>query len=70
MKATDDLGYADPLALLLAVAAEREDAERDLCLVGLVATLDPPRPEVPAGIARGIGMGPTGCAWSTAPRST
>jgi hypothetical protein len=70
MNATDDLGYADPLALLLAVAAEREDAECDLCLVGLVAMLDPPRPEVPAWIAHGIGMGPTGCAWSTAPRLT
>jgi calcium-translocating P-type ATPase len=30
----------------------REDAERDLCLTGLVALLDPPRAEVPAAIER------------------
>ncbi len=30
--------------------AVREDAERDLCLVGLVAMMDPPRPEVAAAI--------------------
>ncbi len=30
----------------------REDAERELCLIGLVAMLDPPRPEVPAAIER------------------
>jgi len=32
--------------------AEREDAERDLCLAGLAAMLDPPRAEVPAAIER------------------
>jgi calcium-translocating P-type ATPase len=35
-----------------AVPGRREDAERDLCLAGLVAMFDPPRPEVPAAIAR------------------
>ena len=35
-----------------AVPARREDAEQDLCLTGLVAMLDPPRPQVPAAIAR------------------
>jgi calcium-translocating P-type ATPase len=35
-----------------AIPAAREQAERDLCLVGLVAMQDPPRPEVPEAIAR------------------
>ena len=35
-----------------AVPTRREDAECELCLAGLVAMLDPPRPEVPAAIER------------------
>jgi magnesium-transporting ATPase (P-type) len=35
-----------------AAPARRQDAERDLCLAGLAAMLDPPRPEVPAAIER------------------
>ena len=35
-----------------AVPGRREDAERDLCLTGLAAMLDPARPEVPAAIER------------------
>ena len=31
--------------------ARREDAERELCLLGLVALFDPPRPEVAAAVA-------------------
>jgi calcium-translocating P-type ATPase len=34
------------------VPERREDAERDLCLLGLVAIFDPPRAEVPAAVAR------------------
>jgi magnesium-transporting ATPase (P-type) len=35
-----------------AVPRRREDAEGDLCLTGLAALLDPPRPEVPPAIER------------------
>jgi len=35
-----------------AVPADRSDAERDLCLYGLAAMFDPPRPEVTAAIGR------------------
>ncbi|MGZ8716562.1 MAG: cation-translocating P-type ATPase [Gaiellaceae bacterium] len=35
----------------LGVPTRREDAERDLCLLGLVALFDPPRPEVAAAVA-------------------
>jgi calcium-translocating P-type ATPase len=35
-----------------AIPAAREEAERDLCLAGLVAMQDPPRREVPEAIAR------------------
>jgi calcium-translocating P-type ATPase len=55
-------GYAEQGLRVLAVAhrplrgapvpASREDAERDLCLLGLVAMFDPPRPEVAAAIER------------------
>jgi calcium-translocating P-type ATPase len=52
--------YADSGLRVLAVArrsvgdvpADRGAAERDLCLLGLVALVDPPRPEVPAAIAQ------------------
>ena len=32
--------------------ARREDAERELCLLGLVALFDPPRPEVAEAVAQ------------------
>ena len=35
-----------------AAPADRADAEQQLCLAGLVAMLDPPRPEVPAAIGQ------------------
>jgi calcium-translocating P-type ATPase len=35
----------------------REDAERDLCLLGLVALFDPPRPEVAVAIAQAHAAG-------------
>ena len=40
-----------------AIPRSREDAERDLCMLGLVAMQDPPRPEVPAAITRVHGAG-------------
>jgi calcium-translocating P-type ATPase len=36
----------------LAAPDRREDAERELCLLGLVALFDPPRPEVAEAVAR------------------
>ncbi|MEV8099027.1 cation-transporting P-type ATPase [Kitasatospora sp. NPDC085879] len=41
-----------PLDHGLPPPGRREDAERDLCLLGLVAMADPPRPEVADAIAR------------------
>jgi magnesium-transporting ATPase (P-type) len=35
-----------------AVPAQRQDAEQDMCLTGMVAMLDPLRPQVPDAIAR------------------
>jgi len=40
------------LAAGSAVPGQRADAERDLCLLGLVAMLDPARPEVPGAISQ------------------
>jgi calcium-translocating P-type ATPase len=42
--AARDLGIVPP--------RDREDAERDLCFLGLAAMLDPPRPEVAGAVAR------------------
>jgi calcium-translocating P-type ATPase len=41
-----------PLPPGSAIPGQRADAERDLCLLGLVAMLDPARPEVPAAIGQ------------------
>ena len=47
------LGVADRrLDGLRAAPERREDAEQDLCFLGLVAMLDPPRPEVADAVAR------------------
>ncbi|HEU5355561.1 MAG TPA: cation-transporting P-type ATPase [Actinocrinis sp.] len=47
------LAIADRLAdSAKQVPRERETVERDLCLLGLVALLDPPRPHVTSAIAR------------------
>ena len=45
------------LPVAAGVPGRREDAERELCLVGLTAMLDPPRPEVPAAIERAYHAG-------------
>ena len=49
----------------LPVPGQREDAERGLCLIGLVAMLDPPRPEVAAAIGRCTGRA-SASTWSPA----
>ncbi|MDQ6945546.1 MAG: cation-transporting P-type ATPase [Actinomycetota bacterium] len=41
-----------PLPIGSPIPATRDDAERDLCLLGVVALLDPPRPEAADAIAR------------------
>jgi len=47
------LGVADrPLEQGVAAPERREQAEHDLCFLGLVAMLDPPRPEVAEAVAR------------------
>ena len=43
---------AAPLPGRPACPSAREDAERELCFLGLVALLDPPRPEVADAVAR------------------
>jgi calcium-translocating P-type ATPase len=58
-------GYASQGLRVLAVAeravpalpADRSAGERDLCLLGLVALFDPPRPEVAAAIAQAHAAG-------------
>src|SRR5262249_3542048 len=47
------LAFADrDLGIGEAPPDRREDAERDLCFLGLAALLDPPRPEVADAVAR------------------
>ncbi|MGZ4520636.1 MAG: cation-translocating P-type ATPase [Mycobacteriaceae bacterium] len=46
-----------PLDLGSPLPAARAEAEQDLCLLGFVALLDPPRPEVAAAIVRAHGAG-------------
>jgi calcium-translocating P-type ATPase len=41
-----------PLAFNFLVPSRREEAERDLCFLGLVAMVDPPRPEIADAVAR------------------
>lgn len=58
-------GYAGQGLRVLAVASravrtvptDRDDAERDMCLLGLVALFDPPRPEVAVAIAQAHAAG-------------
>jgi len=45
--------------------AAREEAERDLCLIGLVAMQDPPRPEVPEAIGQ-VHRAGSASTWSPA----
>ncbi|MGO8957231.1 MAG: cation-translocating P-type ATPase [Streptosporangiaceae bacterium] len=47
------LAFAErELAVGCQAPADREDAERELCFLGLAAMLDPPRPEVADAVAR------------------
>ena len=46
------LGVARAACSPTRVPERREDAETDLCFLGLVAMFDPPRPEVADAVAR------------------
>ena len=46
------LGFASRSLAGDALPADRSEAERDLCLLGLLAMADPPRPEVSDAVAR------------------